>query len=116
MSIGDNIKKLRKQNKMKQEDLAALLFVSNRTVSSWECDRTEPKMGMIDKMSKIFGCKKTDIINVTPDVDFSVDGQLFVEQLNEKRTSKDRLLDAYQSAPDAIKKAIDKLLDLEKEE
>ena len=48
---------------MEQSDLAERLHISNKTVSSWECGRTEPRMGMIENMCKVFGCQKTDLID-----------------------------------------------------
>ena len=49
MSIAENIRVMRISNNMEQKELARLLEVSNKTVSSWECGRTEPKIGMIEK-------------------------------------------------------------------
>ena len=62
MSIGSNIKLKREQKGINQNELAEIIGVSDKTVSSWEIDRTEPKMGMIEKVAKALGCKKTDII------------------------------------------------------
>ena len=62
MSIGNNIKKWREIRNLKQSELAELVGVSDKTVSSWEINRTEPKMGMVEKISTALNCKKTDII------------------------------------------------------
>lgn len=62
MNIGNNIKKMRKALNMEQSELAVKLNVSNKTVSSWECGRTEPKMDMIEAMSTIFGIKKSELL------------------------------------------------------
>lgn len=64
MSIGDNIKKWRELRNLKQSELAELVGVSDKTVSSWEINRTEPKMGMVEKISSALNCKKTDIIGI----------------------------------------------------
>lgn len=64
MSIGDNIKKWREHGNLKQSELAEMLGVSDKTVSSWEINRTEPKMGMVEKISSALHCKKTDIIGI----------------------------------------------------
>lgn len=64
MSIGDNIKKWRELRNLKQSELAELLGVSDKTISSWEINRTEPKMGMVEKISIALNCKKTDIIGI----------------------------------------------------
>ena len=65
MNLGENIKALRERNSLKQSDLGKLLNVSNKTISSWEKNRTEPNIGMIEAMCKIFKCQKTDIIDGT---------------------------------------------------
>lgn len=62
MNIGNNIKKMRKALNMEQSELAVKLNVSNKTISSWECGRTEPKMDMIEAMSIIFGIKKSELL------------------------------------------------------
>lgn len=62
MSIGNNIKKWREIRNLKQSELAALVGVSDKTVSSWEINRTEPKMGMVEKICVALKCKKTDIV------------------------------------------------------
>ena len=64
MSIGDNIKKWRECRNLKQSELAEMLGVSDKTVSSWEINRTEPKMGMVERISSALQCKKTDIIGI----------------------------------------------------
>lgn len=58
MSIGDNIKKWRECRNLKQSELAEMLGVSDKTVSSWEINRTEPKMGMVERISSALQCKK----------------------------------------------------------
>lgn len=77
MSIGENIKKWRECRNLKQSELAELLGVSDKTVSSWEINRTEPKMGMVEKISAALRCKKTDIIGIddsdTVDVPYYID-------------------------------------------
>ena len=55
--ISENIKRVRTEKHMDQKDLADKLNVSNKTVSSWECGRTEPRMGMIEKLCQALGCR-----------------------------------------------------------
>ena len=60
--IGNNIKRIRESRGLKQSDLAEIVGVSDKTVSSWEINRTEPKIGMIEKIAVALQCKKSDII------------------------------------------------------
>lgn len=63
MDIGGKIKRFRKQSDMDQKTLAQKLNVSPKTVSSWEVNRTQPKMDMIDAMCRVFNCKRSDFLD-----------------------------------------------------
>lgn len=56
MNIGKRISDLRKKNNITQLDLASKLFVTDKTVSSWETDRTEPSLEIVVKLSEILNC------------------------------------------------------------
>lgn len=56
MNIGSRITKMRNSKKMTQQELAMKLFVSDKTISSWEANRTEPNLELLVKMSEIFSC------------------------------------------------------------
>jgi len=66
MDIGGAIRKYRISNNMEQKELAKLLHVSDKTISSWETNRTQPKMEMIEAMCKIFNCQKSDFLDDVP--------------------------------------------------
>lgn len=66
MTVGENIKYWRNKNNMSQTELANILDISDKTVSSWEVNRTEPNIVMIEKICSALKCKKTDIIG--PDI------------------------------------------------
>ena len=51
--LGDKIKKIRKDKNISQQELADKLFVSDKTISSWEQNRTEPNLDMIVKLCDI---------------------------------------------------------------
>lgn len=53
-TLGSKIKKLRIKNKITQTELAEKLFVSDKTISSWECDRTVPEINMLFSISSLF--------------------------------------------------------------
>jgi len=60
--FGDKLKELRELNQMTQVELARKLGVSDKTISSWEINRTEPKMGMVQAIADIFNVKTDDLI------------------------------------------------------
>ncbi len=74
MSIGSNIKNIRKQNRLTQKQLARIAGVTDKAVSMWEQDRREPRMGAIQKIADYFGIAKSKIIDEPP----------FAETLTEK--------------------------------
>lgn len=68
INCGSRIREYRKKCGISQQDLADRIGVKNQTISSWELNRTEPKMGQIEKMAMIFGCNKSDIMGNDSDV------------------------------------------------
>ena len=63
MKFGDNLKNLRKRNKLSQEDLADKMRVSRQSVSKWECGDAYPEMSNILELCKIFHCKINDLVH-----------------------------------------------------
>ena len=63
INIGGRIKELRLKNKMSQQELADKLFVSDKTVSSWESNRTEPDIYMLSDICKILNINFLSFIN-----------------------------------------------------
>lgn len=61
-TIGQRIRHLRKENSMTQETLAMCLHVSNRTVSSWELDRTKPDYEIVIVISELFAVSLSYLI------------------------------------------------------
>ena len=58
----DNIKKLRMEAGMTQEDLAGRLNVTRQTVSSWETGRTEPDIKALEALASELGCSAGELI------------------------------------------------------
>lgn len=72
MTISSNIKRLRKERRMSQTDLAERLGIKHSAISAWEIGRNEPLMGNIEKMAIIFDVPKSEII-----------GDSFINQIKE---------------------------------
>lgn len=53
-SLGEKIKNIRISNNLKQSELADILHIFEKTISSWENDRTIPDLNMIYKISNYF--------------------------------------------------------------
>jgi len=56
MTLGKRLKTIREDNGLTQEELAKKMGVSQRTVSSWECDRNIPDMNTYKHLSEIYDC------------------------------------------------------------
>jgi len=63
MGLAENIKHLREQHGLTQKEFGESLDVSAATVSTWEIGTRQPRMGVIEKMSRLYGVKKSDIID-----------------------------------------------------
>lgn len=66
MSIADNIKKLREELKLTQEEFGKIVGVSDKAVSTWELGLKTPRMGTIRKISECFNIPKSAILDDTP--------------------------------------------------
>ena len=63
MKFGNKLVKLRKENKLSQEDLADKLGVSRQTISNWELNVTKPDIEYIKKISKVFCISIDEILD-----------------------------------------------------
>lgn len=61
-TIGKFISALRKANGMTQRDLGEKLFVSDKTVSRWECDECTPELSLIPTIAEIFGITTDELL------------------------------------------------------
>ena len=63
MKFGDNLRSLRKNKKISQEELAEKVKVSRQSVSKWETGEAYPEMNNILELCKIFNCNIGDLVN-----------------------------------------------------
>lgn len=63
MKIGKRIAELRKNKKLTQQKLGSLLSVTDKTISSWELNRTEPSIEDLNKISEVLECNINYLIN-----------------------------------------------------
>ena len=61
-TIGKFISALRKANGMTQKELGEKLFVSDKTVSRWECDECTPELFLIPSIAEIFGITTDELL------------------------------------------------------
>lgn len=61
LMLGNNIRRLRKQHKLKQTELAVLIYSSNNSISAWERGVNQPTAYFLKKLSEVFGCTIDDL-------------------------------------------------------
>lgn len=62
MEVGGRIRELRMGRGMSQDDLAARVYVSRQTISSWENGKTYPDVQSLLLLSEIFGASVDSLI------------------------------------------------------
>ena len=62
MELANQIRKHRIEHGLSQDDLAAAIFVSRQTVSSWENDKTYPDVQSLLLFSQLFGISIDELI------------------------------------------------------
>lgn len=60
--VSKNIKKLRNDRKLTQDILAEKINVTRQTISSWENDRTQPDIDMLEQLATAFGVGIEELI------------------------------------------------------
>ena len=78
MTLGEKIKKLRREKDLTQKELADELNVAFQTVSKWENDENEPDIQTLKSLSKFFGCS----------VNYLISDEEVEEEKKEKETEK----------------------------
>ncbi len=85
--IGDQIKKLRNSNNMKQKDLAKELGVSTGAVGLWELNKRVPDHIVLLKLSKVFNVTVDYLLNENEENEIIILGKNGIYKkfsLNEK--------------------------------
>lgn len=91
MGIKENLKALRKQHNLSQQELAKIAGVTDKAISTWESGTRIPRMGAIQKMADYFGLQKSDIIEDNSRI-LSGDGSTWEHALETEGTELDAQL------------------------
>ena len=73
MNVGDNIRRLRKEAHMTQEELASAVGVARSTVTQWERNWSQPRMGKVAKIAEALGTGISDVIYGSALADYAPD-------------------------------------------
>lgn len=93
MNFGMNIRKAREARGITQTELAARLGISSRTVSSWEVNRTEPKMEMVERICSVLNCRKSELIDEPPPEEQALDQKVFLRYSQLSKENKQIIMD-----------------------
>ena len=91
MGIKENLKALRKQHNLFQQEMAKIAGVTDKAISTWESGTRIPRMGAIQKMADYFGLQKSDIIEDNSRI-LSDDGSTWAHALEPESNESDAQL------------------------
>lgn len=102
MSIGSNIKRLRREQDITQEQLAEYLGITSRAISQWECERTVPDISQIPALCHIF--------DVSSDTLLGIDIEKNSEEINRyiDKSNKEQIQGRFESSVAILREAIQK--------
>lgn len=113
--LGENIRYLRKQKNMSQDQLAELLgYKSYTTIQKWETGISEPPLKALKQMSEIFNCDMDEMATIALE-----NIQYLKEVENELKTTNGidpyemELIEKYRKLDDYGRKAVNAVLDTE---
>ena len=71
MTIGSNIKRLRVNAGLSQEELGKKINKTRSAVSYYESDKITPRMGVIEDLAAVFQVPKTEIIETQQTISYA---------------------------------------------
>ena len=95
-AIGENIRRLREQNGYSQTELAEKIGKTRTAVWQYENGITIPRMGVIEKLARIFGIPKSELIESRVDYGF----------ISIMTDDEEELIERFRALPDNGKRAL----------
>lgn len=95
MNLSENLKRIRKENNLSQEQLADKLGVSRQSVSKWESGLAYPEMDKVLQICKMFNLNIDELLNQN------------LKEVNEVKQSKNNINKFVDDFLDYITKTID---------
>lgn len=95
MNLADNLKRIRKDNNLSQEQLAEKLGVSRQSVSKWESNQAYPEMDKVLQICQMFNLNIDDLLNQD------------LKEVNNSKQSKNNINKFIDDFLDFITKTID---------
>lgn len=92
MSLGENIKKYRKENHFTQKELAEKLDVTVRTIQNYESGNREPNFKTLEKIAKAIGISINKLIGANEKINIDVEGEKQIKFNLDNLTSDEVLV------------------------
>lgn len=54
MNLGENLRQVRLEKKLTQEDVSKVMFVTRQTISRWEQNKTMPNVYVLEELSRLY--------------------------------------------------------------
>ena len=77
MSFGTNLKKIRQDNNLTQEELAKKINTSRSNIANYENDKNMPSIDVLEKLSKVFNCSTDYLLGKSHIRNYDKDEQEF---------------------------------------
>lgn len=90
MNLSDNLKRIRKENNLSQEQLADKLGVSRQSVSKWESGQAYPEMDKVLQLCQLFSLNIDELLNQN------------IKDVNNKKQAKNTFNKFLESALDYL--------------
>lgn len=66
MTLGENLRLLRREKDLSQEQVAQTLFVTRQTISKWENDQAEPGIDNLKALAELYGVTLDRLVGAEP--------------------------------------------------
>ena len=101
-NIAENIRILRKQKNMTQEELAAFLHISFQTISKWERQESCPDIQMLPVIARFFEVSVDELLGINESSSREIQDKILKEWEIDNAAGKNR--ENVQRMKDALKK------------
>lgn len=83
MSFGNNLKKIRQEKNMTQEELAKRINTSRSNIANYENDKNMPSIDILNKLSEILNCTTDYLLGKSNKKNYDIEKELLNIGLNK---------------------------------
>lgn len=98
MGIKENVRRLRTERGLTQEQLAAMVGVNRSTITQWETGWSQPRMGAAQRLADALGVKISEIVGDVGSVEYAT------VHLDGMTADERDLIDLYRNMDDRARR------------